>query len=654
MVGVEKRIKADTESLKREEEAAGYSANRDLKSDYYNHRVLIVGELCGGTRYFNENAVRGLYRMLKEKPPEEFPNYIIFNGGIIPEIPKYATKGPADKLHVIEQGINNIDDAVIFIKPSLERLTSLIEQKGTQTEVIYVPSAEDKANIKNRNYDRIISSYNNNFRNLINLREAYIEKIETNTVIVETMEKSLKQYEETSNAKKANGEELVKKIKRLKLKIAQAKDQINDYETIVWLYEELQLTWIRENPSKVIRSADKVYEMLGEESKWNKKLYEEHKKSINVYYQLLSQEFNNLDKDKCPEKYKDMEKQLKKLSNLMEAFGYKNIQNIKKEVDLAVSGNIVQEKGELFTRNLRASHEVEEIARKIASLEMVSHIKDAFGRKYDITIIQDNDGADGWQYPAVYGIVKKNGLGMLITNNPTNSSWLFNRNIKDKMEKTLNIPGPDSMSGINLVIGSHATVARVSAVPLVDGGDGTFMVSAPPLADVNAVASLWKSGTKTPYTMAYENAGYKMSSGVWEIGLSQNKKNNFTFHFSNELLMLSEKESEEQRQILAAKLQDFEPVKIPLSRPAKAFEKEIEESSNRIWLKHKLPSEWNDDITNAFLIKGGINPRDKETIAKLRQALVEGDVKSKKVKKAMAFVDKILPVSSKDEEGIER
>ena len=217
MVGVEKRIKADTESLKREEEAAGYSANRDLKSDYYNHRVLIVGELCGGTRYFNENAVRGLYRMLKEKPPEEFPNYIIFNGGIIPEIPKYATKGPADKLHVIEQGINNIDDAVIFIKPSLERLTSLIEQKGTQTEVIYVPSAEDKANIKNRNYDRIISSYNNNFRNLINLREAYIEKIETNTVIVETMEKSLKQYEETSNAKKANGEELVKKIKRLKL-----------------------------------------------------------------------------------------------------------------------------------------------------------------------------------------------------------------------------------------------------------------------------------------------------------------------------------------------------------------------------------------------------------------------------------------------------
>lgn len=196
---------------------------------------------------------------------------------------------------------------------------------------------------------------------------------------------------------------------------------------------------------------------------------------------------------------------------------------------------------------------------------------------------------------------EKNDLGMLITNNPTNSSGLFNRNIKSMMEKTLNIPGPDSTSRINLVIGSHTTVARVSAVPLVDGGNGAFMVSAPPLADVKAIASLWKSGTKTPYTMAYENAGYKMSSGVWEICLSKNKKNNFTFHFSNELLMFSDKESMEQRQALALKLRDFEPVKIPVSRPVKAFEKEVEDSSNNIWLKHKLPSEWNDDTTNAFL-----------------------------------------------------
>lgn len=191
------------------------------------------------------------------------------------------------------------------------------------------------------------------------------------------------------------------------MKITQAKDQINDYETIVGLYETLQLTWMKENPSKVIQSANKVYEMLGEKSKWNEKLYKEHKKSINTSYQLLSQEFNKLDKNRYPEKYRNMEKQLKKLSNLMEAFGHKNIQNIKKEADLAASGNIVQEKGELFTRNLRASHEVAEIARKIANLEIISHIKDSFGRKYNITIIQDSDGTEEWQYPSVYGIVKK-------------------------------------------------------------------------------------------------------------------------------------------------------------------------------------------------------------------------------------------------------
>ena len=410
MVEVEKKTKAETGNgnvLKGEEGVASSSASQDLKSDYYDHKILVVGELCGGTKYFNENAMRGLYRMLKEKQPEEFPNYIIFNGGILPEIPKYATKGPADKLHIIRHGINNVDDAVIFIKPSLERLISLIGQKGTLTEVIYMLGAEDKANIKNRNYDRIISSYNNNFRNLIDLREAYIEKIETNTIFVETMEKSLNQYEKDNNAKNANDTELVKKIKRLKLKITQAKDQINDYETIVGLYETLQLTWMKENPSKVIQSANKVYEMLGEKSKWNEKLYKEHKKSINTSYQLLSQEFNKLDKNRYPEKYRNMEKQLKKLSNLMEAFGHKNIQNIKKEADLAASGNIVQEKGELFTRNLRASHEVAEIARKIANLEIISHIKDSFGRKYNITIIQDSDGTEEWQYPSVYGIVKK-------------------------------------------------------------------------------------------------------------------------------------------------------------------------------------------------------------------------------------------------------
>ena len=336
---VEKSIKAEIENenvLKGKERESSSFMDRDLKPDNYDHKILVVGEVCGGTRYFNENAMRGLYRMLKEKPPEEFPNYIIFNGGIIPEIPKYATKGPADKLHVIERGINNVDDAVIFIKPSLDRLVELIEQKGTSTEVIYALGAEDKANIKNRNYDRIISSYNNNFQNLINLREAYIEKVETNTVLVEAMKKSLKQYEEEPDAKKANGEELAKKIKRLKLKIAQAKDQIDDYKTIVRLYEKLQLTWMKENPTKVIQSANKVYEMLGEESKWNETLYEEHKNSINRAYQLLSQEFNNLDKDRYPEKYKSIEKKLKKLSNLMEAFGYKNIQNVKKEADLEI------------------------------------------------------------------------------------------------------------------------------------------------------------------------------------------------------------------------------------------------------------------------------------------------------------------------------
>lgn len=613
-------------------------------------KIMIIGELGGGTKYFSEKALCGLYYDLKNRKVENIPDYLIILGSILPEIPKYATKGPADKLHVIEDGINNLDDAVIAVKSNLERVISTLKKGNSKTKVYYVIGTEDRANIKNRNYDRLINAYNNSPEMLKELKDAYIKKIEINRTIVSKMKENVKNLKYTAKMDEDISLSMEKRYKKkvadLKLKISQITDQLKDYRVIVQTYERLQINWIRENPHSKLIKKDFVKEVFGEDNKWNNRLYKEQIKYIIDEYSKVVQILQYMNKEENNEKYEKEEAKVKKLANLLDALGYKNISDIKKKADLTSSIGGVREKGELFTRNLRASHDVEEIAREIANLEIISHIKDAFGRKYPINIIQDKDNPNIHSDLPLYGIIPSKQFNILIMNNPSNTSNLFKNNVNRVVERMLNLQHVEGFGKIRLIIGGHSAEARVKAMPIVDGGRGAFMILTPPFIDTTVLSDLWKSNTKTPYTMMYEKSNFKPASGIWEVVFDL-PRNKFTYLPLENFVQLSEKEYEEQRKILVRKLLSFHPNgKWQKNELIKNLKEEFG-VADRIMLKHKLPSEWNGELIKDFLIINNIRLSDKGSIDALARAIkLDSKNVAANIKKAFDYVNHILPINT--------
>ncbi|MGC8730276.1 MAG: hypothetical protein ACP5RP_02760 [Candidatus Micrarchaeia archaeon] len=602
-------------------------------------KIMIVGEIGGGTKYFDERALLGLYHMLKSYSNASLPDYLIFNGGVLPEIPKYATKGSADKLHIIEEGINNMDDAVIAVKPSLNRIMSMLKERNAKTTVIYVMSPEDRANIKNRNYERLIGAYNNSPEVIQELKEAYISKINSNEFVLSNLKESQKANETTKEVDMAEYE---RKAKYLKKKIAEVLDQIYDYSLIVKQYEKLQISWIREHPEKSAVNDDKAKELFGEKDKWSKSLYEEKEEALIKTYKSAADELKSIDPKKYPEKYKKVEGVVKEIEGMIEGLSYKTIRDAKKAADKFSAESPVKTTGDIFTGNLKASRDVQEIARNIANMEISSHIKDAFGRKYPITILQAEEPEYAME-PLLYSIISSKKINMLIANNPTNVSSLFSSNPKNSLERILKIPM--QKPGIDLVIGGHSIIAEVEAVPQVNNGKCSYLILSPPFIKIDKLAELWKLGIKTPYTMAYEKSKFKMSSGIWEIAIGENK-NSFTYHLNEEFLDFYMKEAAEQRGALVEKLHLY-AAEEDGRKHGKLLEKlgeELGDFSRKLWLEHKMPSEWNDSIIKEFLRESGIKETDYAGVNKLAN-IIEGKDKVTETKfiRAMKFVDKHFP-----------
>ncbi|MEM3476679.1 MAG: hypothetical protein QW045_01030 [Candidatus Micrarchaeaceae archaeon] len=603
-------------------------------------KIIVVGEIGGGTKYFDEKALLGFYHMLKNYSNSELPDYLIFNGGVLPEIPKYATKGSADRLHVLEDGINNMDDAVISVKPSLNRIMSLLKERNAKTKVLYIMSQEDYANIKNRNYERLIGAYNNSPEMLEELKEAYIKKLDSDELVLNRLKEEEKKLKDQSNGLEKEKNERTEYLKR---KISEINDQIYDYNTIIKEYENLQIEWLKEHPEKSVMDKEKAEKIFGKEDAWSKKLYKEKEEALIEIYNSQSKKLESTDIAKYPEKYKKLESSIKHIESMLEGIGYKSIRDAKKRTDTSIAEGMVHSTGEIFTGNLKASHNIQEIARKIANLEIANHINDAFGRKYALAILQESS-INYTIEPVLYNIIESKKINMFIANNPTNASRLFPSNSKNLLERAINL---SQQKDIDIAIGGHSISAEVEAIPQFNNGKSTFLVLAPPFINTGELSKLWKSGTKNPYTIAYEKSKFKMSSGIWEISIGNNK-NSFSYHLYDEFLDFYNKEAAEQRLILAKKLRSY------INEDGETHDKVIEELDaeigsfpRKLWLEHKIPSEWDGSIIKEFLKASGIKYDDYQTISKLAD-IIEGKEKSieSKVIPAMRYINKHFPESN--------
>ncbi len=628
--------------------------------------VWVIGEIGGGTKYFSETAMRGVYRMLKEAPV--LPDHLIFNGGILPEIPTYATKGGAQRLMVLENGINILDDAVVSVKPSLDRIIELIKTKTTGTQIHYVMGPEDIENTRSRNYDRVINAYDHKPEMMQHIKESYVEKIKNNEIVIKQMQNTIHRLEEKSASDPENAR-LHIKMEHLRERVSQYGDETDDYREIVGLYIKLQAEWMR---THVILNLKQMAKLFGSNNEWEnldayRHFYDTHDKSVifgeikamREEYKAAARNLDKLNEKKDPEQYKKAEEKVKRLANLLKKVGYEKISKASSGAERASSE--ILESGEIFTHNIRASHDVEEIVRAISEKEILTHIRNAFGRKYPLSVTID--GISGRQ--AIYRDISAGGFVMRMTNNPTVTSKQTRNNITQFAEKLLSDGPQEDRSRIRLLIGGHAAFAEVEAVPLVDRGHGVFVLMAPPLVDVDNLASLWKEGIKTVATSMYERAGHVVSSGFWEATL-HGPQNKFTYHTFNEACGFAEKEMVEERRVLASKFIELSKrneengngakkalrMRRHLQASAVSYEEPIEvDDKDRLQIVHKMPSEWNAMLFNKFLAMMNINPKEKEALVQFADSLQSGRVPSHPAGQAfMEFIDRTMPIGAAQHE----
>jgi len=107
--------------------------------------IPIISEFSGATIAFSQEMFAGAIEILENLKKNEVISSIIINGGILPSVPLYATKITESKLKYLLPGINNIEDAVVVVKPIVKLLRKSV---GYETPLIYVFGDEDEENLK--------------------------------------------------------------------------------------------------------------------------------------------------------------------------------------------------------------------------------------------------------------------------------------------------------------------------------------------------------------------------------------------------------------------------------------------------------------------------------------------------------------------------
>jgi len=544
--------------------------------------VWFIGEAYAGTVLFSRENLVGIYKELKDRLTNQggrAPDAIIFGGELLPKIPEYITRGGMSKARVLQEGIEDLGLAEVAIKPHLKRITELIANKSRKTKIVYITSSSDQYN-KQIIHDDIVKIYSHAPREMTGRIKSHIDKIESNEKIIDNSRKALDKLQAERKKASISGYKL--KIKNINEKISQLEETNEDYRKILHGYEELLSLWLKEHNEVPLLEVHKLFnpkkdpiidELIMQLSQHNGKSLDELKRE----YDQISKQLEKTSIKKEPKRFEKLNEKSKWLANLIKKYSGRAFTEAEKEAKQRIHERI--RAGELFTHNLAGGKNLDEIAWKIAETEIETHVRNAFGRRTNIEIINEK----------VADItVKKEKIR--VSNNPTNMSERYKIAVYKDLKKEVHInigegKGADTSTPI-LVAMFHSNIYTMVVEPQSNESEKiSYTVAVPPaISQANAVAA-WNQGIKTPLTAVYDE-GQGITSGFVEVVMKRNKVITVDFKTEYYLRKKAEEEFEQQRQTLDKhrRLQNGQ---------SNGTELDIED---RLQIENKLPSEMNQRL----------------------------------------------------------
>ncbi len=598
--------------------------------------MWVVGNLGGGTVYFSHANMLGMDVELSEQiEAGKAPNLIAFvGGGVLPKLPAFISKGGLDIMRAVMSQVSSLDEAVIAIKSDLSRMMGQIHEKSPDTQISYVIDVNDHEN-KKRIYDRVVGVYRYWPAGMQEIRNRYESKIAENEATIRDCQESemtAKKELENPLLEATQRNDLERSLRKLTEKIRQNKEEADDYKQTTKLYNAIEALWFWEHKDMELAAMAKVFGTniydenflkrvsgaIGVEgrAKIETALQEEKAKVMRAQERLhvnpsLKKRKNadgnemrpeaKLDIEKKLERYKALTKQARVLTNAIKKYGYSEIERSKKQADEVIHNYL--EKGERYTRNYWGSHSLEDLAWEIARAEVLTHLRNAFGRRMPIDIMEEN----------INELAIGNAV-IRLSDNPTNTSANYKANNKEELTRLTRMKLNKATPGeLRFVIMGHSAQGTVTAEPVADRSPHfVYQIRAPPVFDVGRLGEAWNKKIKTNVTEMF--ARRHASSGFFEIQFDDLQATQ-TFLSSYYLENQANKRKDAQAKLFAERLRKFTPNETARSAV---------DNKDMLQLMHKLPSELNDELLGKLLVYNGVDTKDRAGINKLAAAIESG------------------------------
>ncbi len=571
--------------------------------------IWAVGELGGGMSYFSHSNMIGLYRELRMSVGNgNVPDHIIFNGEVLPKIPSYITRGGRAESLLLGDYVNDMNDAVVSVRPHLGRISAVMNAAGKQNAITYVMSTSDNENITIK-YDLTVYMYNRRPDMLFDLLLSVSDKVAAGEGIIESTMDTIKHYEEHTLAmEEGKRRKMEDRLLNMKQKMQMHEEEVQDYAAIRDKYAQLVRLWFDEHQEMEM---DEVLEKFGQH-KNNDTLIDMYLESLGPERRThtlnaVKGEFDDLNAKlekmragEAPDEaaIEEMTDRIKVLAKMITRLGYEETEQVSK-----TAGREQLETGSgaaifRFVNMMPGTKSLSVLAQELALSEMQARIRDAFGRRTGINIISEKTG-----------VLEINGFKVLIAYDPVSYSKTVKKEYSQGIQHLIN----SSEVPINMVISGHSYKAGEEAFPWRDRSTNyVYSVVLPTFIDREKLGEAWNSGHKTPFVSAYGNM--PVTSGFYRIKYDGHGYQS-EFMNSEYLQIAANREMSHQTRLLATRLARMKP-------PA-ANENKVD-NKDRLELASKLPSELNSRLVNALLISNGIDPANSEAVAELVKSAKSG------------------------------
>ncbi|VVB77061.1 Uncharacterised protein [uncultured archaeon] len=592
-----------------------------------------VGDIGGGTRYFSESNMIGLYRKLKDDIKNGLsPDHIVFNGEVLPKIPRWITRGGMSDSRVLAGDVEDLNDAAIYMKAHMSRIVNLVSESGHPCGITYVMSESDRENITNK-YDLLVYCYKSKPKELAGFLLNVKEKVKLEQGILDNHNAMFK-------AEKDDG-----KKKYFKSKIRVQESYVRDYKNIEKGYTELIRKWVEDNSELTTQQILEKFEdykdpevvkvlmcgmpkekkaetvlyygddkafvkalLLGISKEKNsetlaylKEKYDDATKKLNAAKKQVKQPKSD-DSGKTTQEKKVQEKALKEaeedfakfrfLQNELKKGSFKKIANFEKKIAKESSEGAMEAAIMHFANTIPGNSKQAKISYVIAKQEIKTKLKDVFGRHTHVEIQEDD-----------FKIQNINTLKVMTTHKLSTDSTAVAR----RSERGLASVVHGAPERVDLLISAHSAKASEEIIPVRNfSNEYTYSVTLPFFVDAQKLKQARNEEIKTPLT---KSAGQMPSSGAYKM-VHNGYSFETTFYSSDYLKVLSNIEKDEQISKLAANLKRLEPLKV---------EEVSLDKTDRLQISSRLCGDEISDkeILNKLLILNNIDPSNKKMVREL-------------------------------------